>query len=77
MSTKKIDIIQITSLDDVFSGFDFDFCKVWFDGSHFHIKCPEAVLTRTCSINDDLVVLRKADVRIPKYEARGFTINRS
>ena len=75
-SDQKIDIIQMTSLEEAFSGFDFDFCKVWFDGYHFHIKHPEAVLSKTCTINNDLVTLRKADVRIPKYESRGFTINR-
>ena len=71
----KIDIIQITSLEEVFAGFDFDFCKVWFDGQHFHIKHPESVLTKTCFVNDDLISLRKAEIRIPKYESRGFTIN--
>jgi len=34
---------------------------------------PNIVLTKTCT---DLIVLRKANVRIPKYEAHGFTINR-
>ena len=72
----KIDIIHMTSLDDVFSGFDFDFCKVSFDGQHFHMKNPYSVLHKVCTLHESAVCLKKASERIPKYEARGFTIKR-
>ena len=71
-----IDIIHISSLDDVFAGFDFDFCKVWFDGYNFHMKAPNSVLDKVCTVDEDSVTLRKAETRIPKYESRGFTIKR-
>lgn len=70
----SIDIIHMTSLEEVFRGFDFDFCKVWFDGKEFHAAEPESVRTQTCTISNDPVRLRKSNERIPKYESRGFTI---
>jgi hypothetical protein len=74
----SIDIVHISCLDDVFSGFDFDFCKVWFDKYNFHMKNPKSVLDKMCIINEDAdnIILRKASIRIPKYESRGFIIKR-
>lgn len=68
-----IDIIHISSLQELFLGFDFDFCKVWFDGIMIHVEDYESVRTRSCKVTGDRF-LRKVDVRMEKYRGRGFTI---
>jgi len=71
-----IDIIHITSVPELFRGFDFDFCKTWFDGERIRMANPDSVLNKTCTVSLNDVTLRNIDERILKYEARGFTINR-
>lgn len=68
-------IIHITSLNSVFKGFDFDFCKVWYDGKNFHAACPESVSTLSCVVPNSIVRRRVAHLRIPKYQSRGFSIS--
>ena len=66
----------MSDLQDVFKGFDFDFCKVWFDGKEFHAADTLSVETLSCTLSKDPVKCRNPSVRIPKYEARGFSIRR-
>jgi hypothetical protein len=40
------------------------------------MKHPKAVLDKICTITKDSIELRKACIRIPKYESRGFTIKK-
>lgn len=70
----SMDIIHITSLADLFSGFDFDFCKIWYDGTSLHMINREAVETKSCTVNVDADHMRKPEERIKKYRQRGFKI---
>lgn len=71
----KIDIVHITNLDELFDGFDFDFCKIWCDGKDIYAINMDSVETKTCTINKESWQLRKPKERISKYRNRGFTIN--
>ena len=70
----RINIIHISSLQDLFLGFDFDFCKVWFDGNMIHVENYESVKTRSCKI----IHTNKQDIdsHIEKYRKLGFTVLR-
>lgn len=55
--------------------FDFDFCKVSFDGEKFTVLHPKTVMKKRCKYktthnNDELSKKRKK-----KYEARGYTFD--
>jgi len=68
------DIIQITNLSELFNGFDFEFCKCWFDGTNIHAINTESILTKSCdAINWSGA--RNFEKRCEKYRKRGFTIN--
>ena len=70
----QIRIIHISSLQELFLGFDFDFCKVWFDGNIIHVENYESVKTRSCKVGR--VNKRDIDSRIEKYHKLGFTFLR-
>lgn len=74
----NIDIIHVTSFEELFKGFDMDFCQVYFDGTEIHVNHPSSVLTKSCTIDlnaKDELVYRKLSERIKKYTNRGFRIN--
>ncbi len=68
-----IDLIVISDWETVFSGFDFDFCKCWFDGKEFGMENPESVMKKHTVVNGELRYQGKN--RTEKYEQRGFTID--
>jgi len=70
----KIDIIVVSGMMDVFSGFDFDFCKCWFDGEEFGAEEVDSILTKSCVTRRERNELRNYPGRRQKYEDRGFTI---
>jgi len=67
-----IDLIIITDWKTIFAGFDFDFCKCWFDGKDFGMENPESVMKKYCIVNGDLRY--NGHNRVEKYRKRGFTI---
>lgn len=54
---------------EIVDSFDYEFCKVYFDGSTIHVKNWKSILTRTSKI-----IGRSRSSRRSKYEARGFII---
>lgn len=76
----KIQVIWSKSLKeivkDTLDRFDFDFCKVAFDGDKFHIAVPEAVKSRSCTFNyNPHSTSIKNYHRLIKYEKRGFIVS--
>lgn len=67
----KFDLIQVTDFEKLWRGFDFDFCKCYFDGTNLVALHPKSVKTRSC-------VVERCRFRVPervaKYETRGFKI---
>ena len=57
-----------TPLETV-NSFDYEFCKVYFDGETLHVKNWLSILTRASGIGGNTNPSRKL-----KYESRGFTI---
>ena len=70
----NIDLILISDWETVFSGFDFDFCKCWFNGKDFGIENPESVIRKRCTVNFNSLRYRPTQ-RIKKYRKRGFIID--
>jgi len=62
---------DITS-EFTFERFDFDFCKIAYDGSTLWIENPESLATKSCSVKL-LRCTQKTIGRMEKYESRGFT----
>jgi hypothetical protein len=52
--------------------FDFDFCKVYFDGNTLTVLDQESVDTKTCKLRRSVDHYYKK--RVDKYKDRGFTI---
>lgn len=71
---QKVQIIALKEKDplDYIAEFDFDFCKVYFDGEQLHVMNWDAVLTRTSSIKG-----KTRPSRIEKYENRKFFIRKN
>ena len=57
--------------EKLFSRFDFNFCKVGFDGYKLHIYDPESIRKRT-HILDPTRHTSRIDGRVLKYCERGF-----
>ena len=61
-------------VEELFDYFDFDFCKVAFDGNDLYINSPESLFTRSTNVK----LLRVNDStlhRIDEYISRGFKID--
>jgi len=76
----KIQIIHLNpkfnkTIKEFVSKFDFDFCKVMFDGEDFTILEPQSLITRSSVYNKVEDWHNQKDKRIAKYIKRGFTIN--
>ena len=77
----KIDIIRMYGLKEI-DKFDFDFCKIWFDGKEVHMMYPEAVKSKTCLVDYDPHGFIHENghpqvhdkTRIEKYRKRGFNV---
>lgn len=69
----SIDIIQIYDIQSLFYGFDFDFCKIRFDGKNILIEDPISVFNKSCVVKN-IYVMRNKDERVKKYTNRGFII---
>ena len=56
---------------ELINEFDFDFCKVYYDGYKLHVKNWDSIINFTSKINKGFGtnISRKE-----KYERRGFTI---
>jgi hypothetical protein len=73
----RLQVIQTEaaiSMDTVLGSFDFDFCKVAWDGHSFTMHNRGAIDKRECEYNVNRKINHKCAERLAKYESRGFTI---
>ena len=61
-----------TMTDYMRKTFDFDFCKVSFDGETFTILHPDAVTKKTCVYKTSHKNKKLSEARRKKYEDRGY-----
>ena len=64
---------NIAVKDKVFKHFDFDFCKVGFDGKTLYVANPKAVKDRKITYDFSKLTMKTYE-RLLKYEKRGFTL---
>jgi len=69
--TINVDIIQVKNIEEHIANYDFDFCKVSFDGEEFHIEDCDAVNSKSCVVKTSKTNLEN---RMTKYKSRGFKI---
>lgn len=70
----KIDIIQVENIQNHIAMYDFDFCKVRFDGSEIHISNYDAIESKSCSVTRKSNRFHNLNERVAKYRKRGFKI---
>lgn len=64
-------------IETIHSEFDFDFCKVAFDGENLYIDKPKSLINRIGYVNSKYLhkpITPTLLSRIQKYSKRGFTI---
>ena len=70
----RVQIILSDKLDMI-ENFDFDVCKIYFDGSKkYHTEHHDAITSKTITFNVDRKATNTSVFRLEKYEYRGFTM---
>lgn len=72
IKVQLVHILELPNSTDIIERFDFDFCKIYFDGEKMYLN--KSVKTMTCQYDESRHINKVTYHRMTKYEGRGFKI---